>query len=98
MEICYVPHSPDEFRSIPFDFRASRGIKIGDWLFTGGQLDITDDFVSLNQGDRWQQAASSMRRLYEVIARANASIDDVAQLHVFFRGKNDEADFSGQAP
>jgi enamine deaminase RidA (YjgF/YER057c/UK114 family) len=67
-------------------FKISRAVGVGDWLFTNGQMDIGDRAKVLNPGDIVAQTVSCMRSIYELIARADYRLPDLAQIQVFFLG------------
>ena len=60
-------------------FKISRAVRSGDWLFTNGQMDIGDNAKTLNPDDMLAQSVTCMRSIYEVVARADCRLAELAQ-------------------
>ncbi len=65
-------------------FKISRAVRIGDWLFTNGQMDIGDNAKTLNPDDMLAQSVTCMRSIYEVVARADCRLAELAQVQIFY--------------
>lgn len=65
-------------------FKISRAVRSGDWLFTNGQMDIGDNAKTLNPDDMLAQSVTCMRSIYEVVARADCRLAELAQIQVFY--------------
>lgn len=67
-------------------FKISRAVGVGDWLFTGGQMDYGEDAKVCNPHDLVAQTVSSMRSVYELMAKTGRSLSQLAQVQVFYLG------------
>lgn len=65
-------------------FKISRAVRAGQWLFTNGQMDLGDGGKVLNPGDITAQTTSCMRSVYEVMAKADRRLPELAQLQIFY--------------
>lgn len=65
-------------------FKISRAVRAGPWLFTNGQMDMGVGGKVLNPGDLFAQTASCMRSVYEVVAKADCRLSELAQLQIFY--------------
>ncbi|QIB65105.1 RidA family protein [Kineobactrum salinum] len=81
----YIGTSPMVKRAVA-GFKISRAVSIGDWLFTNGQMDIGAEAKVLNPGDIVAQTVTCMRSVYELVARTDYRLADLAQLQVFYLG------------
>ncbi|MBB6125285.1 RidA family protein [Sphingobium subterraneum] len=65
-------------------FKISRAVRAGDWLLTNGQMDMGDGGKVLNPDDLMAQTVTCMRSVYEVFAKADCSLAELAQLQIFY--------------
>lgn len=65
-------------------FKISRAVRAGPWLFTNGQMDMGSGGKVLNPGDIMAQTVACMRSVYEVIAKADCRLSELAQLQIFY--------------
>lgn len=66
------------------EFKISRAVRAGPWLFTNGQMDMGAGGKVLNPGDLMAQTFACMRSVYEVMAKADCRLTDLAQLQIFY--------------
>ncbi|WP_158258052.1 RidA family protein [Sphingopyxis lindanitolerans] len=66
------------------EFKISRAVRAGAWLFTNGQMDMGAGGKVLNPGDLMAQTFACMRSVYEVIAKADCRLTELAQLQIFY--------------
>ena len=66
------------------EFKISRAVRAGSWLFTNGQMDMGAGGKVLNPGDLMAQTFACMRSVYEVIAKADCRLSELAQLQIFY--------------
>ncbi|MDH3475287.1 MAG: Rid family hydrolase [Rhodospirillales bacterium] len=78
---------------MPIPIRVSRAVRVGDLLFTCGQVDLDGHGRPQHPGDLLAQSARAMAHLYAVLEQGGAAAADLAHLHVFYRdgGGLDEA-------
>lgn len=72
----------------------SQAIKLGNLLFTSGQIPLTAD-GQLVEGGIEEQTHQVFRNLQEVLAAAGATLQDVAKATVFMKDMNDFAVVNG---
>lgn len=65
-------------------FKISRAVRAGPWLFTNGQMDMGAGGRVLNPGDIMAQTFACMRSVYEVMAKADCRLPELAQLQIFY--------------
>ena len=94
MNRTFVPF--DQSYRVPVDIHVSRGVRVGDLLFTCGQLDMDGDGRPQHERELLPQTARAMELLYDVMEKAGARPEDMAHLHVFYRndGGVDEDDYA----
>ncbi len=66
------------------EFKISRAVRAGQWLFTNGQMDMGAGGKVLNPGDLMAQTFACMRSVYEVMAKADCRLAELAQLQIFY--------------
>lgn len=79
-------------------FKISRAVRLGDWLFSNGQMDIGAEAKVCNPNDIVAQTVTCMRSVYEVVAKADCRLAELAQVQVFYLGGSikDEAAYREQ--
>ncbi len=79
-------------------FKISRAVRCGPWLFTNGQMDMGEGGKVLNPGDLMAQTYACMRSVYEVVAKADCRLSELAQLQVFYLASSvaDEAAYRAE--
>lgn len=65
-------------------FKISRAVRAGSWLFSNGQMDLGEGGKVLNPGDLIAQTVTCMRSVYEVMAKADCRLSELAQLQIFY--------------
>ncbi|WP_144036777.1 Rid family hydrolase [Sphingopyxis witflariensis] len=66
------------------EFKISRAVRAGPWLFTNGQMDMGAGGKVLNPGDLMAQTFACLRSVYEVFAKADCRLAELAQLQIFY--------------
>lgn len=79
----YISVSPMVKKALD-GFKISRAVRAGSWLFTNGQMDLGEGGKVLNPGDIIAQTATCMRSVYEVVAKANCRLAELAQIQIFY--------------
>ena len=67
----------------------SQGIKIGDFIYTSGQLPIIPETKQLVSEDIKKAAAQSLENVKAVLEQAGASMDSVVKTTVFLKDLSD---------
>lgn len=81
-EAINLPNAP----TLPF----SAAIRAGDYIFVSGQIGFTDDKGGEVKGIE-AQTKQCLKNVKQVLAAANASLDDVVKVAVFLRNGEDFA-------
>jgi reactive intermediate/imine deaminase len=76
------------------NFRISQAIKVGNTVYTSGQVAYDGSGNIVGQGDMKVQAAQVFKNIREVLAEAGASMDDVVKITAFI---TDMSQYSGYA-
>lgn len=76
--------SPNVKKGMVKGFKISRAVRHGRWVFANGQMDAGPGAKVLNPNDIWAQTMTCMRMVYEVMAKADRSLADLAQIQVFY--------------
>ena len=79
----------------PITVTHKHGVRCGEMVWVGGQVDLTPEGVVLNQGDLETQTASVMRNFGAVLEGLDCDLQDLVFLLCFYvnDGSIDEADF-----
>jgi enamine deaminase RidA (YjgF/YER057c/UK114 family) len=96
-ERLYIGISP-MVKSALEGFKISRAVRAGSWLFTNGQMDLGQIGKVLNPGEIMDQTMTCMRSVYEVMAKADCRLSELAQLQIFYLAGSvpDEAAYRAQ--
>ncbi|MEM9498395.1 MAG: RidA family protein [Pseudomonadota bacterium] len=70
----------------PVKLTHRHGVRVGDMIFTGGQVDLDPSGRVQNPGDLGRQCESAMRYLTRVLRDLDADLKDLARLVVYFIG------------
>ncbi|HKK07582.1 MAG TPA: RidA family protein [Gemmatimonadota bacterium] len=67
----------------------SQAIRVGEWLFTAGQIGLDPDTGGMVGADVRSQARRVMENLSAVLAEAGGSLDDVVKTTIFLADMDD---------
>lgn len=86
---------PEGHWNWPIDVTHKHGVRCGDMIWVGGQVNLTPDGVVLNPGDLAAQTAAVMQNFGAVLAEFDASLTDLVYLNAFYvnDGSVDETEF-----
>ena len=68
---------------------ASPAVRMGDLLFTSGQIAVDGDFQPLYPGDVAAQTRNAFDNIRTMISAAGGTMDDVLEMMVFLRDSRD---------
>ncbi|NQV44609.1 MAG: hypothetical protein HQ501_06875 [Rhodospirillales bacterium] len=88
---------PEGHWNWPISISHKHGVKCGDMIHVGGQVDLTVDGAVRHQGDLKQQTAEVMAYLDRVLGDLGADLADLVRLRCFYvnDGAGDEDTFLG---
>ncbi|MDD3840576.1 MAG: RidA family protein [Clostridia bacterium] len=69
----------------------SQGVKVGNFIFTSGQIPIDPATGELVEGDIQEQTKRSLQNVKEILEAAGATLGDVIKVTVFISDMNDFA-------
>lgn len=86
---------PEGHWNWPIQISHKHGVKCGDMIHVGGQVDLSSDGAVRHPGDLGQQTAEVMRYLGLVLERLGADLADLVRLRCFYvnDGTGDEDSF-----
>lgn len=67
----------------------SQGVKVGNFIFTSGQIPIDPATGELVEGDIQEQTKRSLQNVKEILEAAGATLGDVIKVTVFISDMND---------
>ncbi len=84
---------PEGHWSWPIPVTHKHGVRAGEMIFVGGQVDLTPEGEVLHKGDPLAQTDATMANMATVLAALDADMDDVTRLVAFYvnDGTADEA-------
>lgn len=82
----HIGLSPMVKKGLVKGFKISRAVRAGDWFFSNGQMDAGEGAKVLNPNDILSQTITCMRMNYEVMAKADCRLSELAQIQVFYLG------------
>ena len=86
---------PEGHWNWPIDVTHKHGVRCGDMLWVGGQVDLTPEGAVCNPGDLATQTRNVMAHFARVLAGLDCDLEDLVVLHCFYvnDGTVDEAEF-----
>ena len=75
-------------------FRIAQGLRIGDTVYTSGQVAFDPDGNVVGAGDAGAQTRQVFENIRAVLAEAGATLDDVVKITAFLTDMNNYAAFS----
>ena len=84
---------PEGHWSWPIPVTHKHGVRAGEMIFIGGQVDLTPEGEVLHKGDLLAQTDATMANMATVLAALDADMEDVTRLVAFYvnTGDVDEA-------
>lgn len=67
----------------------SQGVKIGNFIYTSGQVPFVPETGALVEGDIQAQTKRSLENIKAILEAANTSMDNVVKTTVFIKDMND---------
>ena len=77
---------PEGHWNWPVRLTHQHGVRAGQMIFTGGQVDLDADGNVRNPGDIYQQCDAAMAYLADVLKDLDAGLEDLVRLVVYFVG------------
>ena len=77
---------PDGHWNWPVQLTHQHGVRCGQMIFTGGQVDLTPEGAVRNKGDLTAQTSGAMAYLRRVLEDLGGDFDDLVRLVVYFMG------------
>ncbi len=85
--------SPEGHWITPIKINHSHGIRAGNMIFVGGQVDFDDKGNLQHPGDIVTQTRAAMDNLKRIVEDLGATMDDVVQINTFYAGEATEEDW-----